>query len=52
MKDEILMVKFVKTIGDKTYILIGNEEQLRKIGSDETVYGQFIKFIYMLPIGM
>ena len=29
----------VKTIGDKTYILIGNEEQLRKIGSDETVYG-------------
>ena len=29
----------VKTIGDKTYILIGNEEQLRKIGTDEPVYG-------------
>ena len=29
----------VKTIGDKTYILIGNEEQLRKIGSKDTVYG-------------
>ena len=29
----------VKTIGDKTYILIGNEEQLRKIGSKATVYG-------------
>ena len=29
----------VKTIGDKTYILIGNEEQLRKIGSGVTVYG-------------
>lgn len=29
----------VKTIGDKTYILIGNEEQLRKIGSGDTVYG-------------
>lgn len=29
----------VKTIGDKTYILIGNETQLRKIGSDEQVYG-------------
>ena len=29
----------VKTIGKKTYILIGNEQQLRAIGSDETVYG-------------
>ena len=29
----------VKTIGDKTYILIGNETQLRKIGTDEQVYG-------------
>ena len=29
----------VKTIGDKTYILIGNETQLRKIGSDEQVHG-------------
>lgn len=29
----------VKTIGDKTYILIGNEAQLRKIGTDEPVYG-------------
>lgn len=29
----------VKTIGDKTYILIGNEEQLRAIGSGKTVYG-------------
>ena len=29
----------VKTIGDKTYILIGNEAQLRKIGTDEKVYG-------------
>lgn len=29
----------VKIIGDKTYILIGNETQLRKIGSDEQVYG-------------
>ena len=29
----------VKTIGDKTYILIGNEIQLRKIGSDKQVHG-------------
>lgn len=29
----------VKTIGDKTYILIGNEQQLRKIGSGDIVYG-------------
>ena len=29
----------VKTIGDKKYILIGNEEQLRKIGSGDKVYG-------------
>lgn len=29
----------VKTIGDKTYILIGNETQLRKIGTDTQVYG-------------
>ena len=29
----------VKTIGNKTYILIGNEAQLRKIGTDERVYG-------------
>ena len=29
----------VKTIGDKTYILIGNEEQLRAIGTDKTVQG-------------
>lgn len=29
----------VKTIGNKTYILIGNESQLRKIGTDTKVYG-------------
>lgn len=29
----------VKTIGDKIYILIGNEQQLRKIGSGEKVLG-------------
>ena len=29
----------VKTIGNKTYILIGNEAQLRKIGTDERVHG-------------
>ena len=29
----------VKAIGDKTYILIGNEQQLRKIGTDERVNG-------------
>lgn len=29
----------VKTIGDKTYILIGNDTQLRNIGTDEQVYG-------------
>lgn len=29
----------IKTIGNKKYILIGNEEQLRKIGSGDTVYG-------------
>lgn len=29
----------VKTIGDKTYILIGNETQLRNIGTDTQVYG-------------
>lgn len=29
----------VKTIGNKTYILIGNETQLRKIGTDTQVYG-------------
>ena len=29
----------VKKIGDKNYILIGNEEQLREIGSKATVYG-------------
>ena len=29
----------VKTIGDKTYILIGNETQLSKIGTDERVNG-------------
>ena len=29
----------VKTIGDKTYILIGNEEQLREIGTDAPVHG-------------
>lgn len=29
----------VKTIGDKTYILIGNEQQLRAIGTDAVVYG-------------
>ena len=29
----------VKTIGDKTYILIGNEEQLRAIGTDKEVHG-------------
>lgn len=29
----------VKTIGDKTYILIGNEKQLRAIGTDKVVQG-------------
>ena len=29
----------VKTIGDKTYILIGNEAQLREIGTNKLVYG-------------
>lgn len=29
----------VKTIGDKTYILIGNEKQLREIGTDAQVHG-------------
>uniref|UniRef100_UPI003FEEB9A2 Cna B-type domain-containing protein n=1 Tax=Holdemanella porci TaxID=2652276 RepID=UPI003FEEB9A2 len=29
----------VKTIGDKTYILIGNEKQLRAIGTDNAVQG-------------
>ena len=29
----------VKTIGDKTYILIGNETQLREIGTNKPVYG-------------
>ena len=29
----------VKTIGDKTYILIGNEEQLRAIGTDKAAQG-------------
>lgn len=29
----------VKTIGDKTYILIGNDTQLRNIGTDAPVYG-------------
>lgn len=29
----------VKIIGDKTYILIGNEEQLRSIGTDKDVHG-------------
>ena len=29
----------VKTIGDKTYILIGNEQQLRAIGTDKVVQG-------------
>lgn len=29
----------VKTIGNKTYILIGNETQLGKIGTNEQVYG-------------
>lgn len=29
----------VKTIGDKTYILIGNEEQLRVIGTGKDVHG-------------
>lgn len=29
----------VKTIGDKTYILIGNEGQLRAIGTDKDVHG-------------
>ena len=29
----------IKTIGDKTYILIGNEEQLRAIGTGKDVHG-------------
>lgn len=36
----------VKTIGDKTYILIGNEQQLRKIGSGDTVYGAVYQAIH------
>ena len=36
----------VKTIGDKTYILIGNEDQLRAIGSDKTVYGAVYQAVY------
>ena len=36
----------VKTIGDKTYILIGNEEQLRKIGSGDKVYGAVYQAIH------
>lgn len=29
----------IKELGDKTYILIGNEQQLRAIGTDAVVYG-------------
>ena len=29
----------IKKLGDKTYILIGNEQQLRAIGTDAVVYG-------------
>ena len=36
----------VKTIGDKTYILIGNEEQLCAIGSGKTVYGAVYQAVY------
>ncbi len=36
----------VKTIGDKTYILIGNEEQLRAIGSGKAVYGAVYQAVY------
>ena len=36
----------VKTIGDKTYILIGNENQLRAIGSGKTVYGAVYQAVY------
>ena len=36
----------VKTIGDKTYILIGNEDQLRAIGSGKTVYGAVYQAVY------
>lgn len=36
----------VKTIGDKTYILIGNEEQLRNIGSGDKVYGAVYQAIH------
>lgn len=36
----------VKTIGDKTYILIGNEEQLRAIGSGKTVYGAVYQAVH------
>lgn len=36
----------VKTIGDKTYILIGNEQQMRKIGSGDTVYGAVYQAIH------
>lgn len=36
----------VKTIEDKTYILIGNEQQLRKIGSGDTVYGAVYQAIH------
>lgn len=35
-----------KTIGDKTYILIGNEQQMRKIGSGATVYGAVYQAYY------
>ena len=39
----------VKTIGDKTYILIGNEQQLRKIGTDERVNGAVYQASIKLP---
>ena len=33
------MGQVTKQIGDETYILIGNEQQLRAIGSNQPVYG-------------
>lgn len=41
----------IKTIGDKTYILIGNAQQLRKIGSNDTVYGAVYQAIYQVGGG-
>lgn len=36
----------IKELNGKTYILIGNEQQLRKIGSGDTVYGAVYQAIH------